>query len=285
MATVSLGYRTDLMLLGLQGSVIEQRAGYQVVRTPTNPTFYWGNFLVLGGPPAPGTVSSWISTFAREFPGAEHVALGVDSTDGAAGDQPELAAAGLAVERNTVLAAGTTDPPPHPNETAQFRMLDRDADWLAALELQEAVYPDGEPEGWEHGLRARRVQRRKRDRPVPGRGHPPGPSQPGPGRNAGVPGRPACAEGDGRTDARHCRGTSRPGDQDLPLGRLPRCRDRGAAPAPAAQLERCAPSLSCLPFQTLKQLHNGCRVQPGYQDAGHRRHLSLAAPNGMPGCR
>ena len=42
------------MLLGLQGSVIEQRAGYQVVRTPTNPTFYWGNFLVLGGPPAPG---------------------------------------------------------------------------------------------------------------------------------------------------------------------------------------------------------------------------------------
>jgi len=148
------------MLLGLQGSVIEQRAGYQVVRTPTNPTFYWGNFLVLGGPPAPGTVSSWISTFAREFPGAEHVALGVDSTDGAAGDQPELAAAGLAVERNTVLAAGTTDPPPHPNETAQFRMLDRDADWLAALELQEAVYPDGEPEGWE-GFQGRRLQAKR----------------------------------------------------------------------------------------------------------------------------
>ena len=84
----------------------------------------------------------------------------MDSTDGAAGDQPELAAAGLAVERNTVLAAGTTDPPPHPNETAQFRMLDRDADWLAALELQEAVYPDGEPEGWE-GFQGRRLQAKR----------------------------------------------------------------------------------------------------------------------------
>src|SRR5215472_356063 len=128
MAIVSLGYRTDLMLLGLQGSVIEQRAGYQVVRTSANPTFYWGNFLLLGGPPAPGTIPSWISTFAREFPGAKHVALGVDGTDGAAGDQSELSAAGLAVERNTVLTADMTSPPPNPNETAQFRTLDSDAD-------------------------------------------------------------------------------------------------------------------------------------------------------------
>jgi hypothetical protein len=40
MAIVSLGYRTDLTLLGLQGSVIEQRPGYQVIRTPANPSPY-----------------------------------------------------------------------------------------------------------------------------------------------------------------------------------------------------------------------------------------------------
>jgi GNAT superfamily N-acetyltransferase len=158
----SLGYQTDLMLLGLQGSVIEPRAGYQVVRTPANPMFYWGNFLLLGGPPAPGTVSSWVSMFTQEFPGAGHVALGVDGTGGDAGDQPELAAAGLAIERNTVLTAGTTNPPPHPNEAAQFRMLDgdADADWLAALELQEAVYSDGESQGWE-GFPGRRLQAKR----------------------------------------------------------------------------------------------------------------------------
>ena len=148
------------MLLGLQGSVIEPRADYQVVRTPANPTFYWGNFLLLGGPPAPGTVTSWMSTFAREFPAAEHVALGVDGTDGDAGDQSELATAGLAVERNTVLTADVTSPPPHPNETARFRTLDSDADWLAALELQEAVYPGGKSEGWQ-GFAGRRLQARR----------------------------------------------------------------------------------------------------------------------------
>ena len=160
MAVASLGYQTDLMLLGLQGSVIEQRAGYQVVHTPANPPFYWGNILLLDGPPAPGTVSSWMSTFAREFPGAKHVALGVDGADGDAGDQAELVTAGLAIERNTVLSTGMTNPPPRPNQTAQFRILDSDADWLAALELQEAGHPDGPSQGWQ-GFLGRRLQARR----------------------------------------------------------------------------------------------------------------------------
>ena len=155
MAIVSLGYRTDLMLLGLQGSVIEQRAGYQVIRTPANPTFHWGNFVLLDGPPAPGTVSSWMGTFAREFPGAEHVAIGVDGTSGDAGDEAELAAAGLETDYSTVLTAAATTPPPRPNEVAQFRMLEGDADWDAAMGLQEAVHSYGDPAGWDgfNGLR------------------------------------------------------------------------------------------------------------------------------------
>lgn len=155
MAIVSLGYRTDLTLLGLQGSVIEQRPGYQVIRTPANPTFHWGNFLLLDRPPAAGMVSSWTSAFAREFPAAEHLAIGVDGTSGDAGDEAELAAAGLEADRSAVLTAAATTPPPHPNGVAQFRMLESDCDWDAALDLQESVHPYGEPEGWEgfNGLR------------------------------------------------------------------------------------------------------------------------------------
>jgi ribosomal protein S18 acetylase RimI-like enzyme len=136
------------MLLGLQRSVVEQRTGHQVIRTPANPTFHWGNFLLLDRPPAPGTVSSWTSTFAREFPGAEHVAIGVDGTIGDAGDEAELAAAGLEADRNTVLTAVATTPPPRPNEVAQFRMLESDADWEAALDVQDAVHSYGGPAGW-----------------------------------------------------------------------------------------------------------------------------------------
>jgi GNAT superfamily N-acetyltransferase len=158
---VSLGYQTDLMLLGLQRSMIEQRTGgYQVVRTPTNPTFYWGNFLLLDGPPGPGTVASWMSTFASEFPGTEHVAIGVDGTGGDAGDPAELGAAGLAVERNAVLTGASTTPPPRPNEAAQYRVLDSDGDWDAALELQEAVY-SSDHKGWQ-GFTGRRLQAMRR---------------------------------------------------------------------------------------------------------------------------
>jgi len=158
--TVSLGYRTDLMLLGLQGSVIEQEAGYQVIRTPANPTFYWGNFLLLSGPPAAGTVASWVSTFAREFPEAGHIAIGVDGTRGDAGDRSELAAAGLELDCSTVLTTGAVKAPPRPNQTAQFRVLDGDADWWAALKLQEAVY-GGDPEGWQ-GFAGRRLLARRK---------------------------------------------------------------------------------------------------------------------------
>src|SRR5262249_14433362 len=135
-------------LLGLQGSVIEQHAGYQVVRTPANPTFYWGNFLLLAAPPGAGTVASWVRTFAREFPQAGHVAIGVDGTSGDAGEASELAEAGLEVDRSRVLTAGATVPPPRPNKAAQFRVLDGDADWHAALEVQEAEHADGAAEGW-----------------------------------------------------------------------------------------------------------------------------------------
>jgi predicted GNAT family acetyltransferase len=36
-----------------------------------------------------------------------------------------------------------------------------DADWLAALRLQEASYDDGDPEGWQ-GFRGRRMQAKRR---------------------------------------------------------------------------------------------------------------------------
>ena len=97
-----------------------------------------------------------MSTFAREFPDAEHLAIGVDGTGGDAGDEAELAVAGLQADRSTVLTAAATTPPPRPNEVAQFRVLESDADWEAALDLQEAVHSYGEPEGWK-GFNGRRL--------------------------------------------------------------------------------------------------------------------------------
>ena len=47
----SLAFRTDLALLERGGTEVTDRGTHLVVRTPGNPTFYWGNFMLLSEPP------------------------------------------------------------------------------------------------------------------------------------------------------------------------------------------------------------------------------------------
>src|SRR4051794_35110021 len=99
----SLGFRTDIMLRRLAGASVDDRGDHLVVRTPANPTFYWGNFVLLGSPPAPGQAAAWLDVFAAEFPAAAHVAIGIDGTDGETGDVAALQDAGLDLEVDHVL--------------------------------------------------------------------------------------------------------------------------------------------------------------------------------------
>src|SRR3954447_3782903 len=49
---------------------VERRDGYLVVRSPGNPTHYWGNMLVFDAPPVDGARADWERAFDLEF-GAE----------------------------------------------------------------------------------------------------------------------------------------------------------------------------------------------------------------------
>jgi ribosomal protein S18 acetylase RimI-like enzyme len=140
---ISLGYRTDLMLRAQEGSEIIDCGDFLAVCSPANPSFWWGNFLLLAAPPQPGEAGRWLSRFAAQFPGARHVALGVDGTDGRGADD-ELQAAGLRVERLTVMTAPAVHDPPHPSRAAICRQLVSQDDWLQAAELSAACHP-GEP--------------------------------------------------------------------------------------------------------------------------------------------
>jgi ribosomal protein S18 acetylase RimI-like enzyme len=131
----SLGFATDLMIRRLAGSEIADRGDYLVVRTPRNPTFYWGNF-VLVSPEVPA--EEWLGLFAREFTGAGHVAIGVDGTDGASPGSPPLLESGFELEVSTVLVlAGPPGDAPavdHP-----CRPLRGDDDWAQAAGLRRAL--------------------------------------------------------------------------------------------------------------------------------------------------
>jgi ribosomal protein S18 acetylase RimI-like enzyme len=139
----SLGYRTDLAILALEGSQVTDHGDHLVVRTAGNPDYWWGNFLLLRDL-KPGSGAGWLDRFAAQFPGARHVALGLDEPDAAGVDPGELA--GTTLERNAVMTAAAVHAPPRPNTDAVIRILAGDADWQQSFELAAAVH-DGEPGG------------------------------------------------------------------------------------------------------------------------------------------
>jgi RimJ/RimL family protein N-acetyltransferase len=140
----SLGFRTDVALRVLEGAEVTDRGDHLVIRTPDNPNYWWGNFLLLARVPGPGQSREWLARFAAEFPAAGHVALGVDTTHDVA-VPPDLMAAGLEPERAAVLTAARLRPPPHPNTEAEIRLLEDDADWRQSVDLAVRCYDVGDP--------------------------------------------------------------------------------------------------------------------------------------------
>jgi GNAT superfamily N-acetyltransferase len=154
----SLGYRTDLMIRTLEGSQVDDRGDYLVVRSPRNPTYWWGNFLLLS-PPLPGQAARWVATFATEFPAAHHVALGIDVVEISGVPVGEYVAAGLELQRTTVLVAQELAEPSRPNRSAAYRELAGDDDWGRAADLR-AIVNAGEPGGDPDFIRARAAAER-----------------------------------------------------------------------------------------------------------------------------
>jgi GNAT superfamily N-acetyltransferase len=169
----SLGFGTDVALRVLEGAEATDHGDYLVVRTRGNPDFYWGNFLLLGAWPEPGSADGWLARFAAEFPAARHVALGVDAAGGQASRvvspgtstvPAEFLAAGLRAEQATVLTCADADvvPPPRPSTEAGIRRLESDDDWQQSLELAIRCFGDSGPYLRRRAAARRRITREGR---------------------------------------------------------------------------------------------------------------------------
>ena len=80
MGISSLVWATDIDVLPLD-RVVERRDGYLVVRSPSNPDHWWGNWLLFDDPPAAGDGIRWERRFEAEFGGERplaHRAFGWD---------------------------------------------------------------------------------------------------------------------------------------------------------------------------------------------------------------
>jgi ribosomal protein S18 acetylase RimI-like enzyme len=141
----SIGWRTDLELRRREGALVIEHEDHLEVRTPQNPSYRWGNFLLITRPYVAGEARRWLERFDAAFPDVGYAAIGLDGTTPDERAIAELEAAGMNSEINAVL---TTDGPLTPRKPVpagyQLRPVSSDHDWRAAIELHVAANESGE---------------------------------------------------------------------------------------------------------------------------------------------
>ncbi|MBS2015666.1 MAG: GNAT family N-acetyltransferase [Deltaproteobacteria bacterium] len=102
----SLCFRTDLFLARCAGGEVIERERYVVLRTPGNPDYWWGNFLLHHEPPEPAIA---LDDHARELPGAKHTLVAWDRPDGDRGHVDDFVPYGFHVDEGVILTARAGD--------------------------------------------------------------------------------------------------------------------------------------------------------------------------------
>jgi N-acetylglutamate synthase-like GNAT family acetyltransferase len=143
----SLGYQTDLIFARFSGEIID-KGEYTVIRTPSNPTFWYGNFLVFPNPPKTQDVTRWMEISKLEFRDAKHCVIGFDSVHGEMGAAREFETLGFAVIETVVMTASEIHAPPKVNTEAAYRPILTTEDWEQAVQLRIECNDDHEPEGY-----------------------------------------------------------------------------------------------------------------------------------------
>jgi GNAT superfamily N-acetyltransferase len=134
----SLGYQTDLIFPRFDGEIVD-RGDYMVIRTPANPGFFWGNFLLFSEPPKGDDFNRWRELFREEIgtpPEVRHQTFGWDSADGDTGLSQPFLDAGFRLERSEVMTMDNLQPPRRPSKIVTIRTLQSEAEWDEALENQ-----------------------------------------------------------------------------------------------------------------------------------------------------
>ncbi len=129
------------MLLAFDGH-IDDRGQYLVVKSPNNPNFYWGNFLLFREPPGPGDKARWQALFAEEIghpPQVQHQVFGWDSTTGKLGHVEPFLENGFRLDLVEALAAEEAKMPRHYNHDVSVRPLSTLREWEQARENQMLV--------------------------------------------------------------------------------------------------------------------------------------------------
>ncbi len=128
---IPLGWWTDLEVARRSGAHVLASGASFIVKTPENPGYYWGNYVLVPGDWSPDAAQQF---FSAQFPQADHVAIGL------LGDIDADQWKAWPVESNDVLSAAA---PPHAPAVPGYvvRALSGD-DWRKAWANEVADQSD-----------------------------------------------------------------------------------------------------------------------------------------------
>jgi len=135
----SLGTITNLFFARWNGVVLE-RDQHWVIKTPSNPGFHWGNYLLFTRAPEAQDVTRWVELFDQELnygSTPHHYAFAWEGEHGE-GDLAPFLAEGFQHETSVVLTANKLVAAKPTKRPFEVKTLETDEEWLAACELQIA---------------------------------------------------------------------------------------------------------------------------------------------------
>ena len=130
----NLGYRTDA-IFHLRDGFVEEHAEYYAIRTPSNPDFWFGNFILFKQAPTAGDLSRWLQIHEHTFRSSlNHITFGWDEDHpGVAG---EFIDAGFKVHDGIVLSMASYENLATVNPDLVVRKLRTDSEWKQMVDLQ-----------------------------------------------------------------------------------------------------------------------------------------------------
>jgi GNAT superfamily N-acetyltransferase len=137
-----LSWHTDLAVLRLEGSTIEEHPDHLVVRTPAAPLYYWGNFVLVTDPARVDEPEHWLAVFEDVHPTAAHRSIGLVARPR---DEEAWRALDLTLDHDDVLAADTCPGPTPVPPGYLVRQLDDAVAWEQSVGLRIAEFAQDDP--------------------------------------------------------------------------------------------------------------------------------------------
>ncbi len=134
----SLGRQTDLIFSEFSGT-IDTRDNYTLIKTPSNPGYHWGNYIIFDHAPKVGDLDKWKALFDKEFnwySNPHHYVFTWDTERDDKGDIQEFLDAGFEFDSAVVLTTETIKAPPHINQDIEVRKIESDDEWESVVHLQ-----------------------------------------------------------------------------------------------------------------------------------------------------